>query len=103
MAVPVYKQVRPNIKFLNYVRKWLRKRNMRARCILVCKINILAVVMQNEVGPSLICFYIHDVRILDKGGVIIFYDTDAMHKTMKDSVEDTFTNWLAQSYLNEIN
>ncbi len=101
MRLPVYRETKPHKGLLAYTRKWLRSKKIPVVCILSARPNLLAAVIKNPAGPSMICFYVENVCIFGKGNVIIYYDLEAMGKQHKESVEDTFTNWIAQSYLNE--
>lgn len=100
MVVPVYKEAIPHKAFLNYVRKWTKQRKIEVRCFLISRPNLIIAVRQDTQGPSLICFYIQKLCSLGTGGVLIYYDLESMHSTIKNNVEDTFGNWIAQAYLN---
>lgn len=100
MAIPVYKEVKPHKAFLNYVRKWTKSRKMEIECFLISRPNLIVAVRKNMLGSSLICFYIQKLCSLGVGGVIVYHDLESMHSTLKNNVEDTFGNWIAQAHLN---
>lgn len=100
--LPVYKEDKPHIGFLNYVRNWLKSRDLKPECLLVSKPNLVIAVLKNYAGQSIICFYIQKLDALGTGGVVIYYDLQAMGTRLKTNVENTFTNWISQNHVNDL-
>lgn len=92
----VYAEEKPSSRFLKYIKDWLKVRNLTAEALLVSKPNLVIAVLAGRAGPSLICFYVQKLCALGTGGVIIYYDLEALSTRLKFNVENTFTNWLAQ-------
>lgn len=101
IKTPMYKEQTPNTRFLNYVQGWLKSRDLQPTILLVSKPNLIIAVIQNELGRSLICFYAQQLQALGIGGVIVYYDVTALPSVLKQNVNNTFTNWLAQTYLHD--
>jgi hypothetical protein len=95
----LYAEEKPNKRFIKYIRNWLAERGFEAQALLVSKSNLVLVILPRLPGTphaGMICFYIQKLCALGTGGVIIYYDLNAMSTRLKNSVENTFTNWLAQ-------
>jgi hypothetical protein len=99
--ISIYKEQIPNKRFLVYIREWLKSRDLQPTILLVAKPNLVIAVIQNELGRSLICFYVQKLKALGLGGVIVYYDVTALPKVLKQNVNNTFTNWVAQTYLHD--
>ncbi|MFN5249889.1 MAG: hypothetical protein ACK5DE_02480 [Bacteroidota bacterium] len=95
--IPVYAEDKPHRRFLNEIKKWLKDRGIQASALLVSKSNLVIAVIPGMQGSSLFCFYIQKLCALGTGGIIVYYDLSAMSTRLKMNVENTFTNWLAQS------
>lgn len=96
--IPVYAEDKPHKGFMSYIRKWLKDKNIRPETLLVAKSNLVIVVLNDGIGKSIICFYIQKLCALGNGGVVVYYDVNALSKRLKESVENTFTNWLALTH-----
>jgi hypothetical protein len=94
--VSVYAEDKPHRRFLNEIKKWLKDRDITASDLLVSKSNLIIAVIPGIQGSSLICFYIQKLCSLGTGGILVYYDLNAMSSRLKMNVESTFTNWLAQ-------
>lgn len=95
--IPVYAEDKPHRRFLNEIKKWLKDRGIQASALLVSKSNLVIAIVPGMQGSSLFCFYIQKLCALGTGGIIVYYDLSAMSTRLKMNVENTFTNWLAQS------
>lgn len=95
--IPVYAEDKPHRRFLNEIKKWLQERGITATALLISKSNLVIAIVPAIQGSSLICFYIQKLCALGTGGIIIYYDLQAMSTRLKMNVENTFTNWLAQN------
>jgi hypothetical protein len=95
--IPVYAEDKPHRRFLNEIKRWLKDRRLIATTLLVSKSNLVIAIVPGTQGSSLICFYIQKLCSLGTGGVIIYYDLQAMSTRLRMNVENTFTNWLAQN------
>lgn len=82
-----------------YIKDWLKSRGVEPACLLVAKSNLVIAVLNNNINKTLICFYVQKLCALGTGGVIVYYDVEAMSGHLKKLVENTFTNWVAQTYL----
>lgn len=94
--VSVYAEDKPHRRFLNEIKKWLKERNITASDLLVSKSNLVIAIIPGIQGSSLICFYIQKLCSLGTGGLLVYYDLNAMSSRLKINIENTFTNWLAQ-------
>lgn len=94
--VSVYAEDKLHRRFLNEIKKWLKDRGITASDLLVSKSNLVIAVIPGIQGSSLICFYIQKLCALGTGGMLVYYDLNAMSSRLKMNVESTFTNWLAQ-------
>lgn len=93
--IPVYLEDDQHANYMRWIRAWLAERKYTVQALLVSKSNLVAAVVLMSQGPSLICFYIRKLCSLGNGGIVIYYDTDAMGDALRLKIENTFTNWLA--------
>jgi hypothetical protein len=94
--IPVYAEDKPHRQFLNKIKNWLKARSIPVTNLLVSKSNLVIAVVPGMQGSSLICFYIQKLCSLGTGGIVVYYDLNAMSTRLRMNVENTFTNWLAQ-------
>lgn len=92
-----YAEAKPDKRLLQEIQQWLKERKLTARALLVSKPNLILAVMPGSYGINLICFYAQKTCALGTGGLLIYYDLEALETRLKTSVENTFTNWLAQT------
>ncbi len=93
--IPVYAEAQPHAAFMRYIRNWLRERKLKPEHLLVSRPYLVIAVLNNSTGRSIICFYVQRLCSLGNGGVVVYYDVEALSTRLKMSVENTFTNWLA--------
>jgi len=66
--------------------------------LLAVKCNLILAVTSSSYNKNIIAFYTTKPKCLN-GGVIMFYDLNALPRAQRLAAEDTFTNWVAQKYL----
>ncbi len=97
--IAIYKEDVPHKGFMLYIKDWLSSRNITPVCLLVAKSNLVIAVLDTGINKTLICFYVQKLCAFGTGGVLVYYDVEAMSDHLKKLVENTFTNWVAQTYL----
>lgn len=93
---PIYSEAAINKKFLTKIKLWVKERDITVEAYLVSKSNLVLAVAKGLGGPRLICFYVQKLCALGNGGMVVYYDLDALSIRLKQNVENTFSNWIAQ-------
>lgn len=96
MRVPLYKEAEPHKPFLCKVKHWLKSRKLKPETLLISRSNLIIAVLHGPNGQYIICFYVQKLCALGTGGMIVYFDPHAPGTAIKQNIEQTFTNWVAQ-------